>query len=227
MNWIEFSEKVIGHVVTLVVAFAWPAVVVVLLISQRRAIAALIDRIKTVTASKDGLKVDIDPKLKANAEKIEEAKEAVAPVVEQLPHTDTNVLVETARKMHEWADAYALSYEIASDAWHTKPSVIIERAWADVENALYRVIEGEERPSFTHVTGNDLLQKAASEKLLDRKLLEAIVGLLNIRNETVTGIMGWEPTREQASEFVANAAEVLKLLEPYLVAGLIGQAPKP
>lgn len=97
------------------------------------------------------------------------------------------------------------------------PTVVVERAWLEVERVLYRIVEGAAMLPFTYVTGNDLLRNAIARQLFEPGLLDAINGLLSIRNDTVTGIMGWSPSKEQASAFVYNAAEVVRMLTPYLL----------
>jgi hypothetical protein len=146
------------------------------------------------------------------------------PVLEKLaeehhvPSTDVAALVEASKYFNQYLDEYALAYAEAAP-----PSVVIDRAWREVEKQLYRLTQQEEPPTFSYLVGNDLFRQAAEEGLLDRKLLEAIEGLLIIHNETVTSIMGWQPTKEQAAAFVSNARDVLKLLEPYLQVGYKGE----
>lgn len=223
MDGLEFTEKIIGHLVTLAVGFAWPLVVVALFVTQRKAVGELIDRIKKITVGKEGVEADIESKRvdgQLNVVATNVAQVQPAAVQEQLPHTDPNVLAEAAKHLDEHLDAYDLLHSVTGSYSNTNPAVVIERAWADVEKVLYPIVEGEEQPAFTYVTGQDLFQRATSKKLFDRKLLEAIGGLLMIRNETITSIMDWQPTREQAAEYVRNVREVLRLLGPYLTAGL-------
>ena len=54
-----------------------------------------------------------------------------------------------------------------------------------------------------------------------------VFSLLNIHNETITSIMGWQPSQEQASAFVSNARDVLKLMEPYMKVGYKSKASSP
>lgn len=228
MTWLEFTEKVIGHIVTVIVAFAWPAAVAVLFVTQRTAIAALIDRVKKLSVGKDGVQVEAaDKQLERVAANVVEYESAPKPILEQrrsehdVPSTDVQALVESARLLNQHLEAYAAGAVLFT----TKPDALILQTWKLVEDQLYRLANQEEPPPFHYDTGNELLLRVSKENLLDRKLLEAIAGLSNIYNETITGIMGWSPTQQQAEEFVANAAEVLKLMEPYMQVGYKGWRP--
>lgn len=207
-------------------AWAWPLVVVILGLSQRGAIKGFIEahHVKSFERDKDKLKVVMadhfrDVKMQI-AEARTETNSVPSPRQEPpsywVPSVDIDALIESSRRLQDHLESYASMYVYAPEA--PQPAIVIDRAWIDVHDQLYRLVMREAPPPFTYITGNDLLQRAKSESLLDGKLLDAVAGLLAIHNETVTAIMGWTPTREQAAEFVSNAAEVLRLMEPYLAA---------
>jgi hypothetical protein len=227
MGGLEFTEKLLGHVVTLLVGYAWPAVAIVLFLTQKKAISKVIKRIKKVSVSaKDGVQVEaLDRQLKESKAKIEAAEEAEKPVLEQLTHdvpsTDVQALVQSARALHEHLEAWAAGDQV----FHTKPDVVIIRMWKLIEDQLYRLVTQEEPPAFHYLQGSELMLRVSKANVLDRKLLDAIASLSMIYNETITGIMGWAPTKEQADEFMKNATEVLKLLEPYMQVAYKGWRP--
>ncbi len=111
MEWAElilsFIEKQTGHLVTLIAAFAWPLVVVVFLVQQKAKIGALIDRVKKVSASKEGVTVDIADQLGEVKENVAVAKEEVEkqkPTVEDVKPEATD---KGVRRMIEEVDTEA------------------------------------------------------------------------------------------------------------------------
>ena len=220
MDGLEFTEKVIGHV------FSWPFVGAVCIAAFRKQIGHFISETSEFVIDKNGVRAkrrEVSEQLEVSKRKVEDAKAAPTPVLDRLaeehhvPSTDVQALVETSRHLNQYLDEYALAYAEAAS-----PAVVVDRAWREVEQQLYRLTQQKEPETFTTLDGNVLFRQAVDEGLLDRKLLEAIGGLLNIHNETVTHVMNWSPTSEQASAYVSNARDVLKLMEPYMRVGYKG-----
>ena len=216
--------------VKVIAAAAWPAVAVLVGIAAigllRKPLGQLLMNVKSIEYSKGKFKL-VTNELKEVTQQVAEVKAQAAakspseafPLV---PSTDIPALVAAAKHLTHYLDEQTLAYAEAAS-----PAVVIDRAWRDVETQLYRLVMQEEPPTFTYLVGNDLYRQAVDEGLLDLKLLQAIGGLLNIHNETITSIMGWQPSQEQASAFVSNARDVLKLMEPYMNVGYKSKASSP
>lgn len=217
MDGLQFTDKLIEHLVTLAVGYAWPAVIIVLFYTQRVAIAEFLEDIKTLTLKAKGVELVAERAKATLAEVKTDLKEVKppelpAPVVEErLQKQDGSFLTPRSEaEVMQYLDEYSLA-----QAAQAVPRSVIERAWYEVERALYRLVEGQDRPAFTYLTGNDLLRMAAERKLLDPKLLEGVSGLLAVYNDTVTGVMGWQPSQSLAAQYVHSAAEAVKFLRPY------------
>lgn len=242
MDGLEFSEKIVGHLVVLVTAFAWPAVVVFLLYSQRQSIAKLIAalNLKSVKGP-GGVEVQFAEQLKENAATIAEAKaevrqpvvhnvgitEAVEAVdttdakVHEPPSTDPKELVATARHFQTRLGADAAAYLRTSEALKSRPAVVIDRTWQVVRNSVFQwadfKIPDEDSANYSF---RYLLNRLQENDEVDSKLTKAIRELQVIRDEVALARTDWEPTHEQAADYVQNAAQVMELIASYQQSGL-------
>lgn len=111
MEWAElilsFIEKQTGHLVTLIAAFAWPLVVVVFLVQQKAKIGALIDRVKKVSAGKEGVTVDIADQLGEVKESVAVAKEEVEKQKPTVEDVKPEAADKGVRRMIEEVDTEA------------------------------------------------------------------------------------------------------------------------
>ena len=242
MDGLEFTEKVVGHLVVLITAFAWPAVVVFLFYTQRAAIAKLIAalNLKSVKGP-GGVEVQFAEQLKENAATIAEAKAEVhGPVVRnvgvditaeavettnaevhQLPSTDPKELVATAGQFQTRLGADAAAYLRTSEALKSRPAVVIDRTWQVVRNSVFRwadfKIPDEDSANYSF---RYLLNRLQENDEVDSKLTKAIGELQVIRDEVALARTDWEPTQEQAADYVQNAAQVMALIAQYQQSGL-------
>jgi len=225
MDGLEFTEKLIGHVVTLAVGYAWPAVVVVFLVQQREKLGALIDRVKTFKAGKDGVSVDIGDKLLDVKENVAEAKTEL-PAVVGIAHVQLGPVVVDARgevRDPEPGEAPQLAHkDIKPHNWlrmaeiyKNAPPVVIHNAWMEVRGALYKLLGLEKTAmdwwSLDGMPDEQLVGRAKREEKLRGSLLKAVTELMVIHNDAVSTI-GWQPNQAQVFDYVKSAGDVVDII---------------
>ncbi len=209
-------------------AVRWPVVAVVLggvaILLLRGAIARLLDRLKDIEIEKGKrVKVTFEKTMERVRLDLDAAREKRKVRVKTRDAADDGqprpvAVPEVLERLH-YVDEYSLSEAEQVQAGATALSVI-ERAWIEVEQLLRQVVS-KRAPVGSHVmTADELFRKAAEWKLLEPKLLDAVFGLLSVRNETITSIAGWQPSKEQLVDFVHNSREVARLVAPYLTMDL-------
>ena len=208
-------------------AVRWPAVVILLggvvIVIVRGALVRLVDRIKSAEYDKGKLKLTFEKtmdRVRLDLDALREKRMVRAKTrdaaSDDIPRPVS--IPEDFNRLH-YADEYSLSAAEQVQAG-VPPLSLIERAWIEVEELLRQVVSMR-APVGSHVlTADELFRKAAEWKLLEPKLLDAVFGLLAVRNETITSIMGWQPSKEQLVDFVQSCKEVARLIAPYLTVGL-------
>ncbi len=222
MDGLEFTEKLIGHVVALLVGYAWPVVVVVFLVHQREALSKLIDRIKTFKAGKDGVSVDIGDKLLDVKENVAEAKTELPAVVGVVQAAQAPNVAEAHGEVRELEapefvhkDLKRRNWLHMADIYKNAPPVVIHNAWMEVRGALYKVLGLEKTAvdwwSLDGMPDEQLVGRVKRQGKLGESLLKAVTELMVIHGDAVSTI-GWQPNQAQVFDYVQSAGEVVDII---------------
>jgi hypothetical protein len=237
MDGLEFTEKVVGHIVVLLTAYAWPIVGALIVLSQKAALQKLIEGIselslkignseaKIGTRKIEGLTKTVDVAEAIVTETVPDVLPELPPSAppqkrvkdkpEEAPQEGPGVLIEPtngenlvlqARKRLKFRDS----------ARSSTPSVVIERAWQEVRNSVYKLLGIDKTATdWFDLDGwpdDQLIAKLKSDPRVDTSLMKAVVELKMIRNDATTRV-GWQPTTNDARSYQENAQRVVGLVE--------------
>ena len=204
-------------------AVAWPVVVTVLVVSQRKSLATLIAGLKPKSAKGFGAEIDFEPKIDRVEDKIEAAKVELtsAPMVELQFGTPASEVATTAARLHEvqrqWELALASVYQGKFDVLPTERQ--IEQTWGRIERLLEDLLNEDDAlpPLHTSPSIKRMLTMARHFDVIPESVAEAINELYGLRSKVVH--TGYEAlSSSEAERFADSARTVEAILEFFLKA---------
>ena len=224
MDGLEFTEKLIGHLVTLVVAFAWPSAVVFLLWTQKGSIGELIGRVKEVEAGKDGLKVKAAEKkfvedvkiVKADVEMLEatpvEPPKLQVPL-EAITGVGAAVQAPNITAAHGVVEPVPIKPKVGTgfEEYGLRTSSVVAGNWAWLEDTIRQIGSGHGIPYWDekHIEDHSfksVLDKLLAEHVIRKPTYDLALELHALRNDVVRSEI--EPPRAAANGFVQSCKKL-------------------
>ena len=220
MDWIEFGSKAIEHL-------AWPVVVGYVVVTQKKPIAELIDRIKKFKIG--SAEAEIGAKTEAAAEKIEEraAKPVEAPKLDPsaLEHVvrdaDTfdpsnakrvlqGIVQGVPEPVHRWPRPTTHQHAQGRREERLRASGVFIEEWANLEETiqLLAATKGYQDARTTPIPS--LIRRLIGIGVISPSTADSIKDLRRLRNQVAHTQI--EPTREAAENFADSCWKVEKRL---------------
>jgi hypothetical protein len=200
MGWLQFLEKVIGHILS------WPVLALVVILTFRKKIGALIERVKSYEGM--GQKVTFGEELAEVEEKVDDLTSSQSPELQQ-PSQD--------ELTDEEPDPYVFIAERA-------PSAVIIDSWVRIEKAIMKLADlYEPRDEVVRRSQGRFVRKGmrasaahtlgylAELGVIPASMFEVITRLRQLRNAVAHG--AHEPTPGEATTYRDTAREVWEILE--------------
>jgi hypothetical protein len=218
MEWVElllsFTEKQTGHFVTLLAAYAWPIVVIVLFVQQRMQIGKLIDRVKTFKAGKDGVSFDASEKLESAKDNLAKAE---TEVIELVPEVKSESFAVSEDRAQEDVNLERVAHDELQEqqrqrlynVFNGPPQMVVFNAWLRVRAALYELLGlKRDENDWYGIPDVELLAMANEQKKITPSLFTALYELFQLRQQS-QATLGWNPNQAQLYDYVQRADEAV------------------
>ena len=204
MDGLEFASRIIGEL-------AWPAVVLYLLRSQRKAVSELIGRVTKVKAG--------PAELEATKEQAKDAKDDATKLeLQPLSAPKSEVIkdyIENIGRPPKWQKAeptdWLAWYRHVRPTAPLRPRASVIQDWLRVENVLRKLGEMHRLAFWNDASPTIILDALLSQGVMSEQTAKIVVELLELRDRVTR--MEYEPPKSISDDFSVACEKVLSRIE--------------